>query len=508
MNPPYKSIDFKTSPKCTLNQEDDNEILTPRLKEFHRILVGCNSRKLADWDVSQIKDFAGLFEDYPKDIPEGIANWDVSNVITMRNLFKNCKGKIPNLNKWNTSKVKDMSWTFSGCNIRTTKGLCDSWDLKSVELLCGTFAYCVILDTFNCKWNTSQVIYMNNLFDGCTCLRNFCPWFNTENVEDMSHMFQGCSSLVNLKLPFKTKYVNSMAHMFDSCHLIEKIDMTTFDTSNVLRFSYMFAHCGRLKEIYTGKTFNDESGFDMEGMFLNCSQLSIPPVSRFTILNAFSTARMFEGCESVVYLFLENTTMLQVRTMNSMFRNCFSLVKLPIGKWNTSCVQEASCLFYGCRSLIELDCRHIDTANMTDLSYMFADCKKLSKIDISNFDLRNAKNMAGMFEDCISLTSLDLRHPNQLGFDSAEYLAFMFAGCISLSTIKTRLNVVPNNQYSVLNLTTECMNMMAGLEIEQAPLPPVVIRPRVIENNESNENNEEDSEIDELWKEIEKNSKK
>lgn len=505
MIPPKKTIDFKRSPSSqvfTSAVEDENEILTPALENLHKTLAGCRSKKLEDWDVSPVRDFSGLFEDYPCDIPEGISNWNTSNAENMEKLFFNCKGKIPNLNKWDTRKVRNMSWAFSGSEIRTTIKICDSWNTVGLEVMVGTFSNCKLLETFNCKWNTSKVIEMSNLFAGCSLLKNFCPWFNTKNVESMAHMFQECSSLITLKLPFITSSVTTMAHMFDSCSCLRKIEMESFNTAKVHRFAYMFAHCGRLEEIYTGPGFVDEWGFDMTGMFLNCSKIVSPPISKFKLNDAYTTESMFEGCESAIYFFIEKTTMLQVKYAKNMFRNCSSLIKLPIRNWNTKSLSDASSMFYGCKSLVELDCRYINTENITDLSYMFAGCKKLSNVNMSNFDLRNAVNMAGMFEDCISLTSLDFRNANQLGFDSLDYFTFMFAGCLSLSTIRTRLNYHPTNEFSLTGMTDGCMSMMAGRTSEQIPLPPVVIRPRNNENNENDGNNEEDSDIESLWRSL------
>lgn len=505
MLPPKKVISAKTTPRCQENQEpliEANEILTPALENFHKTLAGCRSKKLGDWDVSPIRDFSCLFENYPGDIPEGISNWNTSNVENMEKIFFNCKGKIPNLNKWDTRKVRNMSWAFSGSEIRTTKKICDSWNTISLKVMIGAFSNCKLLETFNCKWNTSKVIEMSSLFSGCSLLKNFCPWFNTINVESMAHMFQDCSSLVALNLPFITSCVTTMAHMFDSCSCLKKIEMESFNTAKVHRFSYMFAHCGRLEEIFTGPGFVDEWGFDMTGMFLDCAKIVSPPISKFRLNDAFTVESMFEGCESAIYFFTEKTTMLQVRYAKNMFRNCSSVLKLPIQNWNTRSLTDASGMFYGCKSLVELDCRNINTENITDLSYMFAGCKKLSKVDMSNFDLRNAVNMAGMFEDCISLTSLDFRNANQLGFDSLDYFTFMFAGCLSLSTIRTRLNYIPTNEFSLTGMTDECMNMMAGAEGEVLPLPPVAVNPGP--QNSEEEESEIDSCVIELFREIEK----
>ena len=40
-----------------------------------------------------------------------LSYWDTSNVVSMKGLFKNCKCQVKGLNRWNVSKVIDMSET-------------------------------------------------------------------------------------------------------------------------------------------------------------------------------------------------------------------------------------------------------------------------------------------------------------------------------------------------------------------------------------------------------------
>ena len=46
-----------------------------------------------------------------------ISKWNTSNVENMSSMFSGCKSlsSLPDLSEWNTSKVEDMSDMFSGC---------------------------------------------------------------------------------------------------------------------------------------------------------------------------------------------------------------------------------------------------------------------------------------------------------------------------------------------------------------------------------------------------------
>ena len=64
-----------------------------------------------------------------------------------------------------------------------------------------------------------------------------------------------------------------MRGMFSSCIGLERLDVSSFDTSRVTYMSTMFYGCHNLKEL-------DVSGFDMDGyhetvlMFHGCNSLS------------------------------------------------------------------------------------------------------------------------------------------------------------------------------------------------------------------------------------------
>ena len=68
---------------------------------------------------------------------------------------------------------------------------------------------------------------MRYMFNGCSSLEELnLSYFNTDNVINMGWMFYGCSSLKELNLPnFKTNNVTNMEYMFSGCsaNFINKI---------------------------------------------------------------------------------------------------------------------------------------------------------------------------------------------------------------------------------------------------------------------------------------------
>ena len=62
-------------------------------------------------------------------------------------------------------------------------------------------------------------------------------------------MFYGCSSLNNLNLSnFNTKNVISMSVMFNSCSSLNNLNLSNFNTQNVPYMSDMFLGCSSLNK--------------------------------------------------------------------------------------------------------------------------------------------------------------------------------------------------------------------------------------------------------------------
>jgi surface protein len=63
------------------------------------------------WDVSQLEDMSGLFEDMIT-FNECIGSWDVSNVTNMNQMFKNATSFNQDIGSWDVSRVIQMTAMF------------------------------------------------------------------------------------------------------------------------------------------------------------------------------------------------------------------------------------------------------------------------------------------------------------------------------------------------------------------------------------------------------------
>ena len=62
-------------------------------------------------------------------------------------------------------------------------------------------------------------------------------------------MFNGCSKLININLSnFNTQNVINMSEMFGGCESLTNINLSNFNTQNVMDMSDMFRRCNSLKK--------------------------------------------------------------------------------------------------------------------------------------------------------------------------------------------------------------------------------------------------------------------
>ena len=166
---------------------------------------------------------------------KGIDTLTTSKVNNMLAMFQLCKQLISlNLTSFDTFQVTDMFCMFNEC-----------WKLKEIKGIE--------------KFKTSKVKNMCGIFKGCYEL----PYlnlnsFDTSQVTDMGWMFSKCRSLKEIKgiNQFKTSNVSNMRLMFNECNELEYLDLTKFDTSHVTDMGCMFNECYDLKEIKGINNFN------------------------------------------------------------------------------------------------------------------------------------------------------------------------------------------------------------------------------------------------------------
>ena len=140
---------------------------------------------------------------------------------------------------------------------------------------------------------------------------------------------------------------------------------------------------------------------DFSYMFYNCKNIINIELSNFDSINIINMSNMFAYCESLESLNgISNLNTLNVTNMSSMFSNCISLISLPdISNWDLTNVNDINHMFYSCESLQSLpDISKWNTSNVKYMSYMFSLCKSLISLpNISKWDTKNVTDMSYIF---------------------------------------------------------------------------------------------------------------
>ena len=184
----------------------------------------------------------------------------------------------------------------------------------------------------------------------------------------------------NLKVIHRNNKIKDMSYLF--CGFMgNKLDLSEFDTTNVLNMNCMFTQCSFLSELNING-FKTNQVRLMNGMFNRCSKL------RKLDLSGFDTSK--------------------VETMGSMFSKCKSLKILKISNFDTSNVTSMAFMFGHCRFLSNIDVSGFDTSKVRNMSYMFTNCDSIQYIDVSGFNTEKVENIQRMFNGCYRLKKLDL----------------------------------------------------------------------------------------------------
>ena len=347
---------------------------------------------------------------------------------------------------------------------------------------------------------------MSDLFAGFKSAESFTltgfGTSKTTNMADMFNVLKGCFDLSddtyakdNGYSSFHTSYDgagivdsseesvinlnNETRHWTDSDYkyrlkvnrtYIRKLDISSFDTSNVTDMSWMFAGLGYGSSIpddsdgteapVIGDKFNTSKVTNMQGMFaaatntayrFDYSKIDTSAVKDTSFMFADSVLSSTDTSAFAGW----NTS--NVKTMKAMFRNATSDgFTLP---FDTSNVTDMSYMFdsfgtydtgkeNGTKCITDADINHMNmtfetpltfsgkfnAGSVTDMSYMFEGAHLDADVDISNLSTGNVTNMQGMFYE---LAVNNLTGLTNLNTSNVTDMNHMFYGFRSNSSSKT-----------------------------------------------------------------------
>ena len=255
--------------------------------------VKLNNLDVSDWDVSNVTDMSYTFMGCHALTSLDVDEWDVGNVVSFEAMFS-CANEVRegmmlteiNLDEWDTSSATNMRDMFYGCAELMELDL-SKWDVSNVTDMHHMFTCCKKIETINLSgWDTSSLLTMNGMFHSCLALKTIdVSDFDTQNVTDMDQVFESClkiEQIIGLE-NWDTSNVTSMSEMFYHCGQygtngiyggnLQVLDLSSFNTSQVINTERMFNCCDRLQTIYVGDGWDMSKVTNSDGMFGACGAL-------------------------------------------------------------------------------------------------------------------------------------------------------------------------------------------------------------------------------------------
>ena len=256
--------------------------------------------------------------------------------------------------------------------------------------------------------------------------------FNTSEVINMESMFRYCTNLETIILgDMDTSSVQNMKLLFSECNNLTNIDLTNFDTSSVNDTSYMFARCYNLPSLNLSN-FNTSKVEAMFSMFNGCQKLEYLDLSFFDTSKVKTMQNMFLNCKSLKNISFGNINTSLVEDMTQLFSGCFKLTSINLTSFDTSKVKNMASMFKKCSSLKAINLENIDVSNVENMNSLFSGCSALESINLSKFDTSKVTDMSSLFSECERLTSIDLSNFNT---SLVSNMKQMFNNCYLLKSI-------------------------------------------------------------------------
>ncbi len=244
------------------------------------------SLDLSHFDTSNVTDMSNMFEEVSSLTSLDVSHFNTSKVTDMAYMFKGMSDLTSlDVSQFDTSKLTDMSGMFRDLSKLTSLDL-SNFDTSNVVNMGRLFLGMKNLTTLNISsFNTTRVKNMCFMFGDLNKIQSLdLSHFDTSNVKSMSFMFSGLKNISDLDLSsFNTSNVLSMKGMFSQLEKMDTIDISNFDTSNVVSMGYMFTQ-SNFKTLDL-RNFNTSKVINMAGMFSYCNNLTELDLSSFDTSN-------------------------------------------------------------------------------------------------------------------------------------------------------------------------------------------------------------------------------
>lgn len=349
---------------------------TSKTENFLRMFRNCANIKeinVSNWNLSSALITRQMFDKCKKLKTLDVSKWNLSSCKNFLAMFQGCE-VIENINvtNWDVSSAEDLGYVFAKCY--KLNGLdVSKWKTSLCKNLASTFQYCLSIDKLDLSnWDVSSCEDFSGMFNHCENIKeiNITGW-NTSNAKSLYAMFQQCNKLETVDVSvLDLSLCENVSFMFYQCSSLKKIDINGWDVSKVKTFDHFLAHsqmqeydvsnwhvtsaCTNLNAIFhsTKETYIDVTGWDTSNV-IAFNQLcdGMWNLQKIDGLETWNTSKgvcfgeMFRSCGSLKELDLSNFDTRKanegtpISTNNSksyglqlMFDGCTNLEKLSLGE--------------------------------------------------------------------------------------------------------------------------------------------------------------------------------
>ncbi len=288
--------------------------------------------------------------------------------------------------------------------------------------------------------NDKPIVSMSYMFHRSKTKNVDLSSFDTSNVVSMGYMFSEMPSLTALDFSsFDTSNVTDMNTMFAGNLSLKSIDLHYFDTSNVTNLYQFFADGTSLKKIDLS-SFDTSNVTNMCAMFVNNASLKSVDLSNFNTSKVTNMQAMFAGASSLEEINIDNFDLTGSTNgsgiIGGMFSGATNLKKISMKNWK---IPENFTYAIGCntsnlcsQNLEYIDVTDWDLTAITNLYGLFVNLPAKEIKGLETWDTSNVTNMCAMFVNNASLKSLDLS-----SFDTSNVtnMSWMFSNNSNLEVI-------------------------------------------------------------------------
>ena len=296
--------------------------------------------------------------------------------------------------------------------------------VQGAEYTNGQYTYRYMQEGSSDEWkdidNDGWGVVLTNKDSTEDVTTKLCTSINKKAIVSMSSMFYGSkTSKIDLS-SFDTSNVVNMSGMFNSCTNINKLNLRNFDTSKVSYMFTMFYSATSLEEV-------NLDGFDLTsstsgsnilgGMFSGANNLKRVSMKNWKIPETFTNAigcRTSSLCsESLEYIDVTDWDLSKTKNLNGLFGNLNAKEIKGLETWDTQNIAHMGNMFGAAKNLKSLNLSSFNTSKVTNMSKMFSDATSLEEVKLDGFDLTSSTSgsniLGGMFSGANNIKRVSMK---------------------------------------------------------------------------------------------------